>query len=245
MQYIATLLQTAKSQVILPRESWIETLDQTNEFLAIVQKATFIKSLKAAHTPIDQRPTETEEDFSMESRNQYDIERQVFPTLANFLEGLNEQLWRSFQHYPHNSMEYIQRVNDENKILFLCDALHAFYESMDQPEYQARVAIVKLNYIYYKTDSIYEKIKARIGQRSTKNVYLVSDSVETINQLVGLVRQGGMRRLIIRATLQQVYHLAAHDKLREARDLLMKMHMAAIISAQTIDNQILYNRALV
>jgi len=36
-----------------------------------------------------------------------------------------------------------------------------------------------------------------------------------------------------------------HDKLREARDLLMKMHMAQQISSQTIDNQIMYNRALV
>ena len=107
------------------------------------------------------------------------------------------------------------------------------------------MAVVKLNYIYYKQDSIYEKIRARLGQRSAKNVYLVENSVETVANLVAHVRQGGIRRQIIRASLQQVYHLAMHDKLREARDLLMKMHMAQQISAQTIDNQIMYNRALV
>lgn len=211
-----------------------------------MQKANFVKSLKAAHTLQTQSRQEMEdEDFSMESRNSYDTERQVFPSLANFLEALNEQLWRSFQHYAPNSIDYIQRVNDENKLLFLCDKLFGFFESMDQPEYQARVAVVKLNYVYYKQDSLYEKIKARLGSRSSKNVYIVESSVETVSSLVAHVKQGGIRRQIIRASLQQVYHLAMHNKLREARDLLMKMHMAQQISAQTIDNQILYNRALV
>lgn len=54
--------------------------------------------------------------------------------------------------------------------------------------------MVKLNYIYYKQDSIYEKIKVRLGQRSTKNVYIVENSVETVSKLVAHVRQGGIRR---------------------------------------------------
>lgn len=52
----------------------------------------------------------------------------MYPSLTNFLEGLNEQLWRSFQFFAHNSMDYIQRVNDENKLLFLCDKLDTFFE---------------------------------------------------------------------------------------------------------------------
>ena len=81
--------------MILPRQSWIEMIDQTNQLLLTVQKPTFVKSLKAAHTLL-QAPAmaETNEDF--ESRNSYDTERQVYPSLTNFLEGLNEQLWRSF-----------------------------------------------------------------------------------------------------------------------------------------------------
>ena len=162
-------------------------INQTNQLLATVQKPTFVKSLKAAHT-LQQAPTVTDNNEDFESRNSFDTERQVYPSLTNFLEGLNEQLWRSFQHFAHNSMDYIQRVNDENRLLFLCDKLDSFFESQEQPEYQARVAVVKLNYIYYKQDSIYDKIRARLGQRSAKNVYLVENSVETVSKLVAHVR---------------------------------------------------------
>jgi len=45
-----------------------------------------------------------------------------------------------------------------------------------------------------------------------------------------------------RATLYQVYHHALHNRLREAKDIMMKSHISA--NCGHIDNQILYNRAL-
>lgn len=67
----------------------------------------------------------------------------------------------------------------------------------------------------------------------------------TIRQLVSIVQTWGLPRQRVRVTLQQVYHFASHNKLREARDLMMKTHMAQVISMQPIENQILYNRGLV
>jgi Eukaryotic translation initiation factor 3 subunit 8 N-terminus len=116
---------------------------------------------------------------------------------------------------------------------------------MDQREYQARISIVKLNYLYYKNDNIYEQIKNRLGGRSTDSVYLVTNSQKIIEELAHVVQKWGNKRQIVRATLQQVYHHAAHDRLREARDLMMKTHMSQIVAQQPTDNQILYNRALV
>ncbi len=63
--------------------------------------------------------------------------------------------------------------------------------------------------------------------------------------LVTLVHKYGLPKQRVRVTLLQVYHHALHNRLREARDLLMKTHMSQVISMQPIDNQILYNRALV
>jgi hypothetical protein len=112
----------------------------------------------------------------MESRNRFETERLVFPSLSNFAEGLHEQLWKSFQSLSHSSIEYLQRVSDENRLLFLCDALSEFFENLDQNEYQARVAIVKLTYIYYKHDSIYQRIKDRLGSKVDSGIYLVARS---------------------------------------------------------------------
>ena len=181
----------------------------------------------------------------MESRNRFETERLVFPSLSNFAEGLHEQLWKSFQSLSHSSIEYLQRVSDENRLLFLCDALSEFFENLDQNEYQARVAIVKLTYIYYKHDSIYQRIKDRLGSKVDSGIYLVARSQEVTNALVTLVHKHGLPKQRVRVTLLQVYHHALHNRLREARDLLMKTHMSQVISMQHIDNQILYNRALV
>lgn len=48
----------------------------------------------------------------------------------------------------------------------------------------------------------------------------------------------------VKATLLQVYHLALHNNVVEAKDLLQKTHIGQIISMQVVDHQILYNRAL-
>lgn len=128
----------------------------------------------------------------MESRNRFETERLVFPSLSNFAEGLHEQLWKSFQSLSHSSIEYLQRVTDENKLLFLCDALIQFFKDLDQTEFQARVSIVKLTYIYYKNDSIYQRIRARLGSKTDTGIYLVSKSQEMISALVTLVHKHGL-----------------------------------------------------
>lgn len=54
----------------------------------------------------------------------------------------------------------------------------------------------------------------------------------------------GQPKMRMKATLLQVYHLALHNDVSEARDLLKKTHIGQMISMQSIDNQILYNRVL-
>lgn len=41
-----------------------------------------------------------------------------------------------------------------------------------------------------------------------------------------------------------MYHHALHNRLREAKDIMMKSHMSSNLNNMYIDNQILYNRAL-
>lgn len=62
-----------------------------------------------------------------------------------------------------------------------------------------------------------------------------------------IVQKYGTMRQRVRVTLYQIYHHALHNRVREARDLLFKTQMASLIiqPQQTVDNQILYNRALI
>ncbi len=103
---VGTLIQTARTIGVLSREEWLETNRRVNQLLVLVQRPLFVKSLKEAHTPVEPS-SGAEEDVSMESRNQFECERQVFPSLSNFAEGLNDQLWRAYQNLSHTSIDYL------------------------------------------------------------------------------------------------------------------------------------------
>jgi hypothetical protein len=156
---VGTLIQTVKTIGVLAREDWQSTLSRVQQLLKLVQKPSFKKSLMSAHAHGDQASESVEAD--LESRDRFEVERQVYPSLSNFAECLHDQLWKSFQNASHSSVEYLQRIQDENKLLFLCDDLLTFFRNCDQNEYQSRVAVIKLIYIYYKNDSIYKQIQQR------------------------------------------------------------------------------------
>mmetsp|Transcript_37160 Transcript_37160/g.48878 ORF Transcript_37160/g.48878 Transcript_37160/m.48878 type:complete len:126 (-) Transcript_37160:876-1253(-) len=77
-----------------------------------------------------------------------------------------------------------------------------------------------------------------------KNIYFLEDSRGEIEKIVKLVQRVGQPKMRVKATLLQVYHLALHNNVIVAKDLLQKTHIGQIISMQYVDNQILYNRAL-
>ena len=64
-----------------------------------------------------------------------------------------------------SSIDYLNRINDENKLLFLIDETAALLEKFDLSVFRARLALIKLTYLYYKNDSIYARIKKRIEQK--------------------------------------------------------------------------------
>jgi len=147
-------------------------------------------------------------------------------------------------------LEYLQRINDENVLLNVIDKILDFLAEFDTEELRARIMVIKLTYLYYKHDSIYEKIKDRIknkgGDSSEKlnKIYFVDDSQKLIDEIVKHIVKYSPPRMRVKATLNQIYHHALHNRVREARDLLMKTHMATLISSQPVENQILYNRSI-
>ena len=50
-----------------------------------------------------------------------EVEKSILPSLANFLEKLDNELLKAYQSIPHTKIEYLMRIRDENKFLFLCD----------------------------------------------------------------------------------------------------------------------------
>ena len=134
----------------MSREQWATTNKQIQTLLSTIRSKVFAKSLKDAHT-VQQPAGDAEENPDFEARQTYDIERQVFPSFSNFIEGLHEQLWRAYQQLPPTSLEYLQRIQDENLLLNTCNSVFKYLGEQQQYEYQSRISIVMLNYVYCKS----------------------------------------------------------------------------------------------
>jgi hypothetical protein len=76
----------------------------------------------------------------------------------------------------------------------------------DQPEYQARIAIIMINYLYYKNTVVTDQIKLRLAAQKAagKDVFCVKEGCgsQMVEKLVKLVHQWGNPRQRVRATLQ-------------------------------------------
>jgi len=59
-----------------------------------------------------------------------------------------------------DSMEYLYRLRDECLLLKQCDNMLVFFKDIEDEEKTARISLLKLEHIYYKKDSLYEKSKA-------------------------------------------------------------------------------------
>jgi translation initiation factor 3 subunit C len=130
----------------------------------------------------------------------------------------------------------------------MCDKVMEHLEKHEDQQKIAHVGIIKLDKIYYKHDSIYTKTKEALKGKPEKlnDLYFMEKPTqEVVSALVQNVLIHGDRKMKIKATLLQVYHLAIHNKFYEAKDLLMKARLSQIIAKQQISNQILYNRAIV
>lgn len=175
----------------------------------------FAKSLKDAHTVQQVQQNEDDETPDFESRQTFDIERQVFPSFSNFLEGLHEQLWRAYQQLPPTSLEYLQRIQDENLLLLTSQSVFKYLGEWQQHEYQARISIVMLNYLYSKSKEMNEQVRQRLPKAKHQNIFVLqNDSQALVSELVSKIHQWGSPRQRVRATLMLVYNLAIHNQLR-------------------------------
>ena len=103
---------------------------------------------------------------ALEFEHRFDTERSFFPSLSTFLERMDENLWKSYQKLASKSsgVDYLLRISDENKLLYLIDETMEFLKAFDLDMFRAKISLIKLNYLYYKNDSTYLKIRSRLEQ---------------------------------------------------------------------------------
>ena len=163
LNLLNSLFDTAKSTVsgFLSRDTWLQCLGYLQQLLALIDSQPLVKEkiMKHSELKVDENVAAASTvDGNTEQSVGMDVEKAILPSMANFLEKLDFELLKAFQGTQHTKIEYLQRIRDENKFLFLCDyLLRFFHEYADLPK-AARVAILKMDHIYYKNDQLYRKM---------------------------------------------------------------------------------------
>ena len=162
-----------------------------------------------------------------------DIEKSIIPSFISFLQKLDQELLKAFQNINHAKFEYLQRIRDENKFLFLCDQVQAFIKQhVPEPNSNtARIALLKLDHLYYKNDSLYLKFKQSPANGNTDDASYIpeKESRLLIEDLVKLVNKHGSSKMKVKAALQQAFHHGLHRRYYEGRELLLKTHVGESI----------------
>jgi hypothetical protein len=242
---ISTFFLMAKqtSQGFFSREIWLAANNKISDLLSLLKNKVI--ETKEPEKPAEQEGGEDGGDIDSFLRS---TDQQILPALVNFIEKLDQQLFKALQNLDQTDIQYLYRLRDECLLVKQCDNLMAYLEQQKDLEKVARVGLIKLERIYYKHDSLYEKTRAALKGQPDKLdelYFLDKPSQQETEHLVQLVVDHCSQRLKIKAIMLQVYHHAIHNRYHEAKDLMLKTHVAKSIFKQQISNQICYNRAVV
>ena len=100
-----------------------------------------------------------------------------------------------------------------------------FFNKRGDQDKVARISMLKLEHIYYKNDSLYENTKQILKKspEKMKEIYFMDKPTrEVVQDLVDKISVNSGKKEKIRAILLQVYHHAIHNRVKEARDLMLR-----------------------
>ena len=129
-------------------------------------------------------------------------------------------------------MEYLFRLKDECLFIKQCDAFMAYLTKQKDHEKSAKIGLIKLDHIYYKNDELYEKTKVALKGKPDKLAelyFLDAPSAEVIEKLVAQIVKHCSHKLKVKAILLQCYHHAIHNRFTEAKEKVLKSHIASSI----------------
>ena len=152
MILISTYFTSAKKITagFFDRYTWVTSNNIITQLLDILKK-------KEADV-IASKDTEMLKEFRVNNK-------QIFPALVNYMEKLQSQLYKAFQNLTQTNLEYMHRIRDECLLLKQCDVIINYFTENDDPQKAAKIAILKLEHIYYKNDSVYAKTKVALKNK--------------------------------------------------------------------------------
>ena len=172
-----------------------------------------------------------------------DMEEQIQVTsnLVSFVERLDDELYLSLRLLDNHSPDFLKRLLDIAPFLELAELVQDHYQAAGQSQVAARIAIRRLEHLYYKHNSLVAKAATITPQKGDRS----HDREKFINDIAMQVYRYGDDSIKTRAMLSHIYYHALHDRFYQARDMLLMSHLQdSIHQTNSIPTQILFNRTM-
>eukprot|EP00918_Siedleckia_nematoides_P032462 GHVU01070420.1.p1 GENE.GHVU01070420.1~~GHVU01070420.1.p1 ORF type:complete len:887 (-),score=264.92 GHVU01070420.1:71-2533(-) len=165
----------------------------------------------------------------------------VAQNLVSFVERLDDELYLSLRLLDNHSSEFLKRLQDIAPLLSLAQEVQDYYENLGNNNVAARLAMRRLEHLYYKHDDLIVRAATKCPQVGDQP----EGRQEFINKLAMKVYRYGDAALHPRAMLCQMYYHALHDRFFQARDMLLMSRLQENIHQyNSIPLQILFNRVM-